>query len=98
MATLGGHSKHGELLNSLCIGGRRRYVRFGMTIMVGLLELSLLVRIGLGVRWEIKRRGGIASVTGSARIGEGSCIDLHGKDRFWWWFGCGYGCGNTGGY
>lgn len=63
-----------------------------MTIMVGLLELSLLVRIGLGVRWEIKRRGGIASVTRSARIGEGSRIDLHGKDnsvvarmRVWMW-------------
>jgi hypothetical protein len=85
VATLSGHSKHGEFLNSFCIGGRRRYVRFSMTIMVGLLELSLLVRIGLGVRWEIKRRGCIASVTGSARIGEGSCIDLHGhgKKIFW---------------
>lgn len=50
---------------------------FGMAVMVGWLELGLLVRIGLGVGGEVQGRGSIASMTRSARIGEGGRIYLH---------------------
>ncbi len=52
-----------------------------MAIVVGRLELGLLVRIGLGVGGEVNRRGSIASMTRSARIGEGGRINFHGRGR-----------------
>lgn len=54
-----------------------------MAVMVGWLEWGLLVRIGLGVGGEVNRRGSIASMTRSARIGEGGRINFHFHTSRW---------------
>ena len=83
MTTLRSHSKDGELLNSLCVRGSSCDVRFCVAVMVGWLEWGLLVRIGLGVGGEVNRRGSIASMTRSARIGEGGRINFHFHTSRW---------------
>jgi hypothetical protein len=58
-------------------------VRFCVAVMVGWLEWGLLVRIGLGVGGKVNRRGSIASMTRSARIGEGGRINFHFHTSRW---------------
>jgi hypothetical protein len=83
MTALRSHSKDGELLYSLCVRGSSCDVRFCVAVMVGWLEWGLLVRIGLGVGGEVNRRGSIASMTRSARIGEGGRINFHFHTSRW---------------
>ena len=81
MAALRSHSKDSKLLYSLRVRGSRCDVRFGVAVVVGWLEWGLLVRIGLGVGREFKRGCSIASMTRSARIGEGGRIYFHRGGR-----------------
>ncbi len=80
MTALSSHSKDSKLLYGLCVRGSRCDVRFCVAVMVGWLEWGLLVRIGLGMGREVNRRGSIASMTRSARIGEGGRINFHRSD------------------
>jgi hypothetical protein len=88
MTALGVHSEDSKFLYRFRVRGSRCDVRFGMTVVVGWLELGLLVRIGLGVGGEVKRRGSVAGMTGSAGIGEGGRINFHRGERM--------DCGETG--
>jgi hypothetical protein len=83
MTALRSHSKDGKLLYGLCVRGSSCDVRFCVAIMVGWLERGLLVRIGLRVGGEVNRRGSIASMTRSARIGEGGRINFHFHTSRW---------------
>ena len=58
-------------------------MRFCVAVVVGWLEWGLLVRIGLGVGGKVNRRGSIASMTRSARIGEGGRINFHFHTSRW---------------
>ena len=83
MTALCSHSKDGKLLYGLCVRGSRCDVRFCVAIVMGWLEWGLLVRIGLGVGGEVNWRGSIASMTRSARIGEGGRINFHFHSSKW---------------